>query len=94
MKRGDIVRHKLSDEVYRILKVGKAVAICQCPPHNHKLAWMWQIWESYICQLENLEPYPQGKEIFDWLDSFDDDMFPNRWKQLMKVQPGTQLLFI
>lgn len=97
MKRGDIVRHKLENDVYRILKVGEKIAICQCPPHSHKLGWMWQVWESYICHFENLEPYPQGQFIFDWLDSFDDDVFPNRWKKLMKANPeiqtGTQLTF-
>jgi hypothetical protein len=94
MTRGDIVKHKLSGEVYRVLKVGENCAICQCPPHTHKFYWMWTIWESYICLIENLEPYPQGKEIFDWLDSFNDDAFPNRWKQLMKVKHGTQLSLI
>jgi hypothetical protein len=97
MNKGDIVRHKLADEVYRILKMGEGIAICQCAPHSHKLGWSWQIWESYICSLDNLEPYPEGKFIFDWIDSFDETYFNNRWKKLMKVseaKPGTQLSLI
>jgi hypothetical protein len=99
MKRGDIVRHKLENEVYRILKVGENVAICQCAPYSHKSMgwWMSEAWESYICNLENLEPYPQGKIIFDWVDSFDDKFFEesktnfkNRWKEITH-EPGEQL---
>jgi hypothetical protein len=95
MQRGDIVRHKLENDVYRILKVGENVAVCQCPPHHHKFSLGWTMWESYICHFENLEPYPEGKLIFDWIDGFDDELFPNRWKQLMKAvaahEPGEQL---
>jgi len=58
---------------------------------------MWQSWDSYICHFENLEPYPQGQFIFDWIDSFEDTFFEdvalefkNRWKELMKVRQANR----
>ena len=92
MKRGDIVRHKLSEETYRILKMGENVAVCQCPPYSTKIVADWMHWDSYTCNIENLELHPEGKEIFDWLDSFGE----NAYTKLLKpeVKPGTQLSLI
>jgi hypothetical protein len=100
---GDTVRHKLSNEVYRILKVSEAVAVCQCPPYCDKFAWEWYVWDRYICAMENLEPHPAGQEIFEWLDNFSKSFFidfkgmewTNKYEHLLKpVEPGTQLKLI
>jgi hypothetical protein len=95
MKRGDIVRHKLADEVYRILRVGENVAVCQCPPYSCKFGWGWMFWDSYTCSIDNLELCPQGQFIFDWIDSFPKQFFPQaRWEKLNEPKPGTQLSLI
>jgi hypothetical protein len=94
MKPGDIVKHKLSGEVYRILKVHESMTVCQCPPYSHKLGWSWQEWTRYICAAENLELYPDGKVIFDWLDSFGENQYTRLLKQAEPIKPGTQLSLI
>lgn len=71
MKVGDIVRHNHSGEILRILKIYETVSVCQHPPYSHKWNWNWTKYDKYVCALENLTPHLEGKEIFDWLDSFE-----------------------
>lgn len=90
---GDIVKHKLSGEVYRIIKIHGLMTVCQCAPHSHKLGWTWQLWDRYICIVENLEPHPEGKIIFDWLDSFGENIYTKLLKR-QEATPVTQLTLI
>jgi hypothetical protein len=105
MTKGDIVRHKLSGEIYRALKVADGLVICQCPPHSQKMGWYWTPWHRYFCQLENLELYPEGKMIFDWIDSFAETWneeehgknYIGTYRSLISevyIKPGTQLSLI
>jgi hypothetical protein len=91
MKVGDIVKHKLSGEILRILKVSECISVCQHPPYSYKLGWMWQEGDRYICQLENLEHYPEGKVIYDWLDSFGENSYTRLLDRQKQIEPGTQL---
>jgi hypothetical protein len=96
LKVGDIVKHILSDEVYRILKVDSTLAmtVCQHPPYSHKLGHTWIEHDRYICAAENLKPYPEGKFIFDWLDGNGGDKRYAKIIEKTVVKPGTQLSLI
>jgi hypothetical protein len=91
-KVGDIVKHNLSGEVLRILKISETLAVCQHPPYCYKLGWQWSDHDRYICQLLNLTSHPEGKVIFNWVDSFGENSYTRMMKN--KTQPGTQLTLI
>jgi hypothetical protein len=94
LKVGDIVKHNLSGEILRILKVSECLAVCQHPPYSYKLGWTWSEGDRYICQIDNLVLHTEGKVIFDWLDSFGDNSYTRIIKRQAQVLPGTQLSLI
>jgi hypothetical protein len=90
-KRGDIVKHILSEEIYRVIKIHSVLTVCQCPPHHVKLTWQWTLHDRYICHVENLIHYPEGKVIFAWLDAVSPSIYT---KLIQEEKPGTQLSLI
>jgi hypothetical protein len=69
MNIGDIVKHKESGDVFRILKLVETLAVLEPVPHSYKLGWYWTECNRQICRLENLVSCPEAEYIFRWIDS-------------------------
>jgi hypothetical protein len=71
------------------MKVNEEMTVCQHPPCSSKLGWTWSETDRYICHFENLELYPEGKFIYEWIDSFGENVYhksiPVKEPQQLKI---------